>query len=384
MSLTNLGVNADTDANLPVAISADQVRFEFDTNSNVWRLTWSRDAFAATATSLADGYYRLELNADLFTDVAGNRLDGNGDGAGGDNYVIEFHRLEGDANGDRAVNSIDMNLINAALGAVPTSTTWNANADLDRDGRVTVRDRLIVARNDGHEIVPPAAPAPATIGVPGDFNGNGVVDAADYVIWRKNLGATRLVGPVPGDANSDLHVDGADYQVWRSNFGLDLASYGTSLGSGSAALAPSQPTAAPNTAKISEADNVGCHVELALVVTETLKNSIPLLARDEVFAATQVAADNHQSTVAERRLTQRRATPRIAVTDRSELLSLSLRAGQEPDETSDDDQWNPASPRRIRYSEHGLLEDSIDEALADATSIELAGFRRRPSVGPRL
>jgi len=26
--------------------------------------------------------------------------------------------------------------------------------------------------------------------IPGDFNNNGVVDAADYVVWRKGLGTT--------------------------------------------------------------------------------------------------------------------------------------------------------------------------------------------------
>jgi hypothetical protein len=39
--------------------------------------------------------------------------------------------------------------------------------------------------------------------LPGDFNSNGVVDAADYVVWRKGLGTTYTQ---------------ADYDVWRSHF----------------------------------------------------------------------------------------------------------------------------------------------------------------------
>ena len=32
----------------------------------------------------------------------------------------------------------------------------------------------------------------ASVGVPGDYNGNGVVDGADYVVWRKNKGVTGI------------------------------------------------------------------------------------------------------------------------------------------------------------------------------------------------
>jgi uncharacterized membrane protein len=43
--------------------------------------------------------------------------------------------------------------------------------------------------------------------LPGDFNNDGVVDAADYVKWRKDLGATRTQ---------------ADYDIWRANFGSTI------------------------------------------------------------------------------------------------------------------------------------------------------------------
>jgi hypothetical protein len=47
-------------------------------------------------------------------------------------------------------------------------------------------------------------------GATGDYNNNGVVDAADYVLWRK--GGTLQNDPTPG-------VQPADYGVWRANFG---------------------------------------------------------------------------------------------------------------------------------------------------------------------
>jgi hypothetical protein len=54
-----------------------------------------------------------------------------------------------------------------------------------------------------------------------DFNGDGVVDAADYVAWRKGLGTTYAQ---------------ADYAIWRGNFGATAAGAGAT-GSASAVLA---------------------------------------------------------------------------------------------------------------------------------------------------
>jgi hypothetical protein len=52
-----------------------------------------------------------------------------------------------------------------------------------------------------------------------DYNKNGIVDAADYVIWRKQDGTS--VPPASGaDGNGDGMVNQADYTFWRSRFGL--------------------------------------------------------------------------------------------------------------------------------------------------------------------
>lgn len=59
--------------------------------------------------------------------------------------------------------------------------------------------------------------SPGTSGdLPGDYDHNGVVEQADYLVWRTNYGAT--VTPFTGaDGNGDGRVDAADYTVWRDN-----------------------------------------------------------------------------------------------------------------------------------------------------------------------
>lgn len=60
-----------------------------------------------------------------------------------------------------------------------------------------------------------AAPLPLA----GDYNLDGVVDAADYTVWRNHLGTTGLAPYSPGDGNGDGMVDELDYQIWKDEFG---------------------------------------------------------------------------------------------------------------------------------------------------------------------
>jgi hypothetical protein len=61
--------------------------------------------------------------------------------------------------------------------------------------------------------------------LPGDYYADGIVDAADYLVWRKMHG--RNVSPFSGaDGNGDGVVDQEDYTVWRANFGRRFPSVG--------------------------------------------------------------------------------------------------------------------------------------------------------------
>lgn len=58
----------------------------------------------------------------------------------------------------------------------------------------------------------------SSVAITGDFNKDGVVDAADYTVWRNSLGAVVPVG-TGADGNYDGIVDEADYTLWKSTFG---------------------------------------------------------------------------------------------------------------------------------------------------------------------
>lgn len=64
---------------------------------------------------------------------------------------------------------------------------------------------------------------PVYIGTPpdnllGDFNADGMVNLADYTVWRNNLGAT-TEDALNGAGSGDGVVDAIDYALWRENFG---------------------------------------------------------------------------------------------------------------------------------------------------------------------
>jgi hypothetical protein len=81
-------------------------------------------------------------------------------------------------------------------------------------------DRLVAAIVDG-------------VSLHGDYNGDGTINAADYVVWRDALSADTplLNDPTPGS------VDQSDYEYWRAHFG-------EALDSSSAALVPESSTLA--------------------------------------------------------------------------------------------------------------------------------------------
>jgi hypothetical protein len=74
--------------------------------------------------------------------------------------------------------------------------------------------------------------SPGATGVPGDYDGNGSVDAADQGRWRASFGLTVARG-TGADGNRDGVVDAADYVVWRNAMSAPAAN-GTAVGTATA------------------------------------------------------------------------------------------------------------------------------------------------------
>jgi hypothetical protein len=72
---------------------------------------------------------------------------------------------------------------------------------------------------------------PNVVALAGDFNNDGKVDAADYVVWRKNEVANNSL---PND--NGLTTQAARFSLWKSNFG-------NMAGSGASSGAVPEPTA---------------------------------------------------------------------------------------------------------------------------------------------
>jgi GH35 family endo-1,4-beta-xylanase len=74
------------------------------------------------------------------------------------------------------------------------------------------------------------------VSLPGDYNGNGVVDAADYTVWRDTFGSS---ADLRADGNGNGMIDSGDYDTWVSKFGNVYSG-----GNGAAAAVPEPTTLA--------------------------------------------------------------------------------------------------------------------------------------------
>lgn len=73
--------------------------------------------------------------------------------------------------------------------------------------------------NDNAAVARSFLQAALTEPAPGDFNADGVVDAADLARWSAGFGIGTGALLAQGNADRDRDVDGADFLIWQRNFG---------------------------------------------------------------------------------------------------------------------------------------------------------------------
>lgn len=144
------------------------------------------------------------LELDIYSDTSSDKLEVQGDVTldGGSLTVSlsqPFSLEAGDSFDLLDFATVSGSFDSLQLPALSAGLTWNTS-DLLTTGEITVA-------------------------VVGDFNDDGSVDAADYTIWRDQLGQTGIT--LAADANLDGVVDQTDYDLWSANYGTQIQASAT-------------------------------------------------------------------------------------------------------------------------------------------------------------
>ncbi len=145
--LVNLGIDAPAEDDVVIPLDDSQLALAGEV------LT-----IGFAPNQLPNGVYELEI-LPTATDLAGNPLDGNGDGTPGDSFVFTgdatnlFYKLNGDFNGDMAVSILDL----------PTIAYWFGHStdeapeyvDMNVDGAISMFDWPFFVVNFGRSVVFP-------------------------------------------------------------------------------------------------------------------------------------------------------------------------------------------------------------------------------------
>jgi hypothetical protein len=156
--------------------------------------------------------YELRTSLDNFTAPVGGVGSISGSGSAS-NYTIDLSSIQ------NVTSAIEFRLY--AYAGTAAAGTLSIN-DFTFDG-----------------LVEPTGTTPAAFA--GDYNDDGVVDSADYVIWRtsQSNGVALPANEVSGIGTTD----DADYDDWRSSFGIvEAPGSGTGLSGGASLTVPEPAT----------------------------------------------------------------------------------------------------------------------------------------------
>jgi hypothetical protein len=217
----NIGFTADA-SGFPFSVYVDNIRLQQISTPDLLTLEIDRSDGLGTLKNLTSNpisFDYLEIKSpDGSLDVAGwSSLDEQN--IGGANAWIQ-------AGGSSATALVEASLLTGhtlAPGAtLPIGQLYNEGINAED---VDFEIRLLGGPVDRtfDQIVTYVGVAPA--GVNGDYNDDGKVDAADYVVWRKVQGTSTTL---PNDNGIGGTVGTPHYNLWRTNFGEMAGSGGHS------------------------------------------------------------------------------------------------------------------------------------------------------------
>jgi hypothetical protein len=148
------------------------------------------DAYGRTL----DGYWDNSNGGtfEIFTDDPPKEFP-SGTGMGGSHFQFMFALLPGDYDQNGVVNTADETLL-------ATAAIFDGNGDGDEDSA----DHAVWSAHDGQQL--------QMRRMFGDFNDDELTSSADYVVWRATFGST---SDLTADANGNGTVDAGDYILWR-------------------------------------------------------------------------------------------------------------------------------------------------------------------------
>ncbi|MCC7475466.1 MAG: hypothetical protein IT425_08730 [Pirellulales bacterium] len=142
-------------------------------------------------------------------------------------FEVEMVARWGNSTGQTAADWHITNLTNNPLSGFTSIADGYRQSGAYHDSPVGSDDFV-----QTNQFVPYGANLTSTIGsanypanltqLPWDYNANGTVDAADYIVWRKTFGSTTDLG---ADGNNGKLVEEDDYAFWRGRFGDSAGSF---------------------------------------------------------------------------------------------------------------------------------------------------------------
>jgi len=137
IEVTDLSMHNDTTDQYVDLSALAEGDFAYDHLTHIARWDLSRISFPPA-------YYTYTLNSASVTDLAGNELDGDGNGVGGDNYSDTLMvALGGDVNLDGSVNLADLVIMGHPNHCGQGGMTW-IEGDLNFDSNVNMADLIIL------------------------------------------------------------------------------------------------------------------------------------------------------------------------------------------------------------------------------------------------